>query len=144
MWMAILISYILNSLILFVISRLSPYDRQPEFTISNCFWFMLGGILQRSTQSLQPKVRDILLVDIHRYRLLLFTPCECKISFNFFKNGMISYVAFLLIFKLPTVFDDPFQNPEKTICFYLKRLNMYLSCFFQIENSSEIKKSIFQ
>jgi len=115
MWMAVLISYILASLFLFVISQISPYDRQPEFTISNCFWFMLGGILQRSTQSPQPKVRHgffSLLADIHGCEWIILLRSRLRQATNMFdccKNGIEKHLC--ICFQV--AFDGPFHNPDK-------------------------------
>ena len=61
MWIAIVIAYFLISLLIFVIGRLSPYERHrngDSLTLENSFWLVLAAFLQRSTTAVQPKVRQ--------------------------------------------------------------------------------------
>ena len=54
-----MVAYFLTSLLIFVIGRLSPYERHrngENLSLENSFWFVLAGFLQRSATSVQPKV----------------------------------------------------------------------------------------
>ena len=54
-----MVAYFLTSLLIFVIGRLSPYERHrngENLSLENSFWFVLAGFMQRSTTSVQPKV----------------------------------------------------------------------------------------
>ena len=62
-----MVAYFLTSLLIFVIGRLSPYERHrngENLSLENSFWFVLAGFLQRSATSVQPKVSitDVIVV----------------------------------------------------------------------------------
>ena len=75
-WLSILIAYILVSLLMFVIARVTPYERHasrgrnnstttiaddaedgysPKLTLANAFWYTLSGCVFKST-NINPKV----------------------------------------------------------------------------------------
>ena len=73
-WLSILIAYILVSLLMFVIARVTPYERHasrgnnnstiateedggysPKLTLSNAFWYTLSGCVFKST-NINPRV----------------------------------------------------------------------------------------
>ena len=65
MWLSILIAFILTSLVLFFVSRVSPYERRSVnnngcfgdgFSFCNSFWFILTGFFMRAESNLSPKV----------------------------------------------------------------------------------------
>ena len=63
-WLAILIAYILVSLLMFVIARVTPYERHAsregegqdsKLTLSNAFWYTLTGFVFKSS-NINPRV----------------------------------------------------------------------------------------
>ena len=62
-WTALAVAYVLASLLLFVVARISPYERRAEnrdsssalCDIGNVFWFTLTGLLLKNS-SFSPKV----------------------------------------------------------------------------------------
>ena len=64
MWISIVIAYLLISLLLFVVGRISPYERSrnnENLTLESSFWFVLSGFLMRSATSVQPNVRFVVI-----------------------------------------------------------------------------------
>ena len=75
-WLSILIAYILVSLLMFVIARVTPYERHasrgnnattggggaedPKLTLANAFWYTLSGCVFKST-NINPRVSFCLL-----------------------------------------------------------------------------------
>ena len=74
-WLSILIAYILVSLLMFVIARVTPYERHasrgnnattgggaedPKLTLANAFWYTLSGCVFKST-NINPRVSFYLL-----------------------------------------------------------------------------------
>ena len=78
-WLSILIAYILVSLLMFVIARVTPYERHasprdgndnseenaggysPKLTLSNAFWYTLSGCVFKST-NINPRVSTYVFV----------------------------------------------------------------------------------
>ena len=63
LWVCILVAYVMVSIFMFVIGRVTPYERHaPQdgkgntLTLANSFWFTLSAFFFRST-TISPKVR---------------------------------------------------------------------------------------
>ena len=64
-WLSILIAYVLVSLLMFVIARITPYERHAsreeghssKITLSNAFWYTLTGFVFKST-NINPRVSN--------------------------------------------------------------------------------------
>lgn len=61
-WLSILVAYVLVSLLMFIIARVTPYERhapRPDpahnFTLANSFWYTLSAFFLRSTP-ISPRV----------------------------------------------------------------------------------------
>ena len=93
-WLAILIAYILVSLLMFVIARVTPYERHAsregegqdsKLTLSNAFWYTLTGFVFKSS-NINPRVS--LIISLKRVQKLVPTSAifACKmICANFCK-----------------------------------------------------------
>ena len=68
LWVCILVAYVMVSIFMFVIGRVTPYERHaPQdgkgntLTLANSFWFTLSAFFFRST-TISPKVRYYITV----------------------------------------------------------------------------------
>ena len=68
LWVCILVAYVMVSIFMFVIGRVTPYERHaPQdgkgnaLTLANSFWFTLSAFFFRST-TISPKVRYFITV----------------------------------------------------------------------------------
>ena len=79
LWVCILVAYVMVSIFMFVIGRVTPYERHaPQdgkgntLTLANSFWFTLSAFFFRST-TISPKVRH-------------FFEMSCKVCIWRFEN----------------------------------------------------------
>ena len=92
MWFSIFIAFILTSLVLFFVSRVSPYERRSVhnngcfgdgFSFCNSFWFVLSGFFMRAESNLSPKVRKITTSFISRKKLKCEKILETNITVSY-------------------------------------------------------------
>ena len=93
-WLAILIAYILVSLLMFVIARVTPYERhasregegqETKLTLSNAFWYTLTGFVFKSS-NINPRVSLIISLKIVQNQMPTSAIFACKmICANFCK-----------------------------------------------------------